>query len=96
LERGEQARNVKPDVTGADIFAAMNSTRSAQVGAHSLERASFRLLVHDASILSIALDCGFDRHETFTVEIYHASAIRTRDRLPHTDICLPVRRRGVR
>ena len=31
-----------------------------------LERAAFRLLVHEATILEIALDCGFHNHETFT------------------------------
>ncbi|MBM3740327.1 MAG: helix-turn-helix domain-containing protein [Acidobacteria bacterium] len=31
-----------------------------------LERAAFRLLIHDATLLEIALDCGFRNHETFT------------------------------
>ena len=31
-----------------------------------LERAAFRLLIHDATLLDIALDCGFQNHETFT------------------------------
>ena len=31
-----------------------------------LERAAFRLLIHDATVLDIALDCGFQNHETFT------------------------------
>ena len=30
-----------------------------------LERAAFRLLIHDATLLDIALDCGFQNHETF-------------------------------
>lgn len=31
-----------------------------------LERAAFRLLIHDETLLEIALDCGFQNHETFT------------------------------
>ena len=31
-----------------------------------LERAAFRLLIHDVTVLDIALDCGFQNHETFT------------------------------
>lgn len=31
-----------------------------------LERAAFRLLLHDEKVLDIALDCGFQSHETFT------------------------------
>ena len=31
-----------------------------------LERAAFRLLIHDVTLLDIALDCGFQNHETFT------------------------------
>jgi AraC family transcriptional regulator len=31
-----------------------------------LERAAFRLLIHDETLLDIALDCGFQNHETFT------------------------------
>jgi len=46
--------------------AAVGETPRQYVSRLRLERAAFRLLVHDASILSIALDCGFDRHETFT------------------------------
>ncbi|NJM40472.1 MAG: helix-turn-helix domain-containing protein [Anaerolineae bacterium] len=31
-----------------------------------LERCAFRLLIHDANLLDVALDCGFRNHETFT------------------------------
>jgi AraC family transcriptional regulator len=31
-----------------------------------LERAAFRMLIHDETLLEIALDCGFQNHETFT------------------------------
>lgn len=31
-----------------------------------LERAAVRLLLHDATILDVALECGFASHETFT------------------------------
>lgn len=31
-----------------------------------LQRAALRLLIHDATLLDIALDCGFKNHETFT------------------------------
>lgn len=31
-----------------------------------LERAAFRLVVHEAAVLDIALDCGFQNHETFS------------------------------
>lgn len=31
-----------------------------------LERAAFRLLVHESRVLDIALECGFQNHESFT------------------------------
>jgi AraC family transcriptional regulator len=31
-----------------------------------LERAAFRLLLHDDTVLQVALDCGYNSHETFT------------------------------
>ena len=31
-----------------------------------LERAALRLLMHEDSILSVAMDCGFANHETFS------------------------------
>ena len=40
--------------------AAVGETPRQYVSRLRLERAAFRLLVHDASILSIALDCGFE------------------------------------
>lgn len=30
-----------------------------------VERAAFRLLIHESSVLDIALECGFQNHETF-------------------------------
>lgn len=31
-----------------------------------LERAAFRMLIHESTLMDIALDCGFRNHETFT------------------------------
>lgn len=46
--------------------ALVGETPKAYVARLRLERAAFRLLVHDATLLDIALDCGFRTHETFT------------------------------
>ena len=46
--------------------ALVGETPKAYVARLRLERAAFRLLIHDATLLDIALDCGFRNHETFT------------------------------
>lgn len=49
------------------IFQALvGETPKNYVTRLRLERAAFRLLIHDATLLDIALDCGFQNHETFT------------------------------
>ena len=50
-----------------------------------LERAAFRLLIQEASVLQIALDCGYQNHETFARAFRRAfgtspAAYRTRRR----------------
>ncbi len=46
--------------------AVTGETPKNYVARLRLERAAFRLLVHDETVLTIALDCGFQNHETFT------------------------------
>jgi AraC family transcriptional regulator len=46
--------------------ALVGETPKKYVARLRLERAAFRLLIHDATLLDIALDCGFQNHETFT------------------------------
>jgi AraC family transcriptional regulator len=46
--------------------AQVGETPKAYVARLRLERAAFRLLIHDATMLDIAFDCGFQNHETFT------------------------------
>jgi AraC family transcriptional regulator len=46
--------------------ALVGETPKSYVSRLRLERAAFRLLIHDATLLDIALDCGFQNHETFT------------------------------
>ncbi|MBX9600388.1 MAG: helix-turn-helix domain-containing protein [Bryobacteraceae bacterium] len=46
--------------------ALVGESPKAYVARLRLERAAFRLLIHDATLLDIALDCGFRNPETFT------------------------------
>jgi AraC family transcriptional regulator len=46
--------------------ALIGETPKNYVARLRLERAAFRLLIHEARLLEIALDCGFQNHETFT------------------------------
>ena len=46
--------------------ALVGETPKNYVARLRLERAAFRLLIHDVTLLDIALDCGFQNHETFT------------------------------
>jgi AraC family transcriptional regulator len=46
--------------------ALVGETPRNYVARLRLERAAFRLLIHDVTLLDIALDCGFQNHETFT------------------------------
>ena len=45
--------------------AAIGETPKAYTSRLRLERGAFRLLVHDSNVLDIALECGFQSHETF-------------------------------
>lgn len=45
--------------------AAIGETPKAYTSRLRLERAAFRLLVHDSTVLDIALECGFQTPETF-------------------------------
>lgn len=44
---------------------AIGETPKAYTSRLRLERGAFRLLVHDSNVLDIALECGFQNHETF-------------------------------
>ena len=44
---------------------AIGETPKAYTERLRLERGAFRLLVHDSNVLDIALECGFQSHETF-------------------------------
>lgn len=45
--------------------ATIGETPKAYTSRLRLERGAFRLLVHDSNVLDIALECGFQNHETF-------------------------------
>lgn len=45
--------------------AAIGETPKAYTSRLRLERAAFRLIVHDSTVLEIALECGFQSPETF-------------------------------
>ena len=45
--------------------AVVGETPKAYTERLRLERGAFRLLVHDSNVLDIALECGFQNHETF-------------------------------
>jgi len=44
-----------------------------------LERAAHRLILHDATVLDIALDAGFQNHETFSREFKKRFRVSPRD-----------------
>jgi AraC family transcriptional regulator len=46
--------------------ANIGETPKGYVARLRLERAAFQLSIHDTKLLDIALDCGFQNHETFT------------------------------
>lgn len=46
--------------------AAVGETPKVHASRLRLERAAFQLLIHDAKVLDIALECGYRSHETFT------------------------------
>jgi AraC family transcriptional regulator len=45
--------------------ATIGETPKAYTSRLQLERGAFRLLVHESKLLDIALECGFQNHETF-------------------------------
>jgi AraC family transcriptional regulator len=45
--------------------AAIGETPKAYTLRLRLERAAFRLLTHESKVLTVALECGFQNHETF-------------------------------
>lgn len=46
--------------------AAIGETPKVYTERLRIERAAFRLLVYDSTLLDLAIDCGFHNHETFT------------------------------
>lgn len=76
--------------------AAIGETPSDYVTRLRLERGAFRLQLQDASILQIALDCGFQNHETFTRAFQRVfgqspTAYRASRRAPHPRNAAPAR-----
>jgi AraC family transcriptional regulator len=75
--------------------AAIGETPKAYTLRLRLERAAFRLLVHDSTVLDIALECGFQTPETF-LRAFRRHFGRTpsdyrewvREELPATEDCL--------
>jgi AraC-like DNA-binding protein len=56
--------------------ALIGETPKAYTSRLRLERGAFRLLVHDSNVLDIALECGFQSHETFSGPSAAASVAR--------------------
>jgi AraC family transcriptional regulator len=59
--------------------AALDETPRAYVERMRLEQAAFRLLIHDATLIEIALDCGFRNHETFSRAFRRVFGLTPRD-----------------
>lgn len=57
---------VSPSHLHRQFKSVIGETPKEHVARLRIERAAFRLLIHDATLLDIALDCGFRNHETFT------------------------------
>lgn len=55
--------------------ASVGETPRDHVARLRVERGAFRLSVQDASLVQIALDCGFNNHETFTRAFRRAYAL---------------------
>lgn len=53
------------------LFKAwIGETPKAYTSRLRVERAAFRLLIHESTVLDIALECGFQNHETF-IRAFH-------------------------
>src|SRR5436190_2016162 len=63
---GSRDRGLPPAHCQRTFQALVGETPKNYVARLRLERAAFRLVIHDATLLDIALDCGFQNHETFT------------------------------
>ncbi|HEX8217470.1 MAG TPA: helix-turn-helix domain-containing protein [Allosphingosinicella sp.] len=59
--------------------AAFGETPAAYVQRLRLERAAWRLQLHSDSILAIAIDCGFNDHETFSRAFRRRYGLAPRD-----------------
>lgn len=59
--------------------AAFGETPTAYVERLRLERAAWRLQLHSDSILAIAIDCGFNDHETFSRAFRRRYGLSPRD-----------------
>lgn len=66
LARLAHAANMSPHHFHRVFKEESGETPAAFVRRLRLEQAAFRLLLHEESILEIALDCGFKNHETLT------------------------------
>lgn len=55
-----------PSQLQRQFTVSLGETPKQYVSRLRLERAAFRLLVHDTTVMQIALDCGYRNHETFT------------------------------
>jgi AraC family transcriptional regulator len=60
-----QKAGLSPSYLQRLFKGAIGETPKAYTSRLRLERAAFRLLVHDSNVLDVALECGFQSHETF-------------------------------
>lgn len=65
LERLGRKAGLSPFYLQRLFKAAIGETPKAYTSRLRLERGAFRLLVHDSTVLDVALECGFQSHETF-------------------------------
>ncbi|MFN3464201.1 MAG: GyrI-like domain-containing protein [Terricaulis sp.] len=66
LARLSRRAGVSPSHFHRTFRAEVGETLADYVARLRLERAAFRLHVQEASVLQIALECGYQTHETFT------------------------------
>jgi AraC family transcriptional regulator len=57
---------ISPSHLNRQFKTVVGETPKDHLARLRLERGAFRMLIHDANLMDIALDCGFRNHETFT------------------------------
>ncbi len=66
LARLSRQADMSPSYFHRTFTANVGETPAHYVTRLRLDRAAFRLQIEEASVLQIALDCGYQTHETFT------------------------------